>query len=389
MSAVDQTQVPGGELDPLARLDPVLLAAVLGLLGLGLVMVTSASIHKIHDAPFLYMNRHLLALALGLAVAYPMFRLPLATLERLGPLLYALGLAMLILVLVPGVGREVNGATRWIPIGPLNFQGSEFMKLFMVVYIAGYIVRREKEVMHTLWGFLKPMILVSVACGLILLEPDFGTTVVLMATVLGMLFLGGVPLWQFGILVAGFVVLTTLLIWLEPYRLSRVTSFMDPWADPLKSGFQLSQALIAFGRGEWNGVGLGAGIQKLFYLPEAHTDFLLAVVGEELGLAGTLAVVGLFALLVWRTFVIGIRAEAQGRRFAGYVAYGFGIWVFMQASINVGVNVGLFPTKGLTLPFMSYGSNSIIAACAIAAILLRIDYENARATAVAEAPCPG
>jgi cell division protein FtsW len=358
------------------QLDYLLLFAVLGLLALGLVMVTSASMHKVGDSPFHYTGRHGLAMVLGLALGYLLLYLPLRRLEQFGPWLYAVGLAMLLLVLIPGVGKEVNGAVRWIAVGPFNFQGSEFMKLFMVIYIAGYIVRREKEVVHSLWGSTKPMLLVAVACGLLLMEPDFGTTMVLVLTVLGMLFLGGVPVGYFGGLLGLVGALTVPLILFEPYRLARVTSFLDPWADPLNSGFQLTQALIAFGRGEWFGVGLGAGIQKLFYLPEAHTDFLLAVIGEELGLAGTLTVIALVGVLIWRSFAIGIKAEQLGRRFAAYLAYGFGTWIFVQAAINIGVNTGLFPTKGLTLPFMSYGSNSIIAACLIAAILLRIDREN-------------
>lgn len=357
-------------------LDLALLLAVLGLLLLGLVMVTSASLHKISSNPLHFMNRHLLALSLGLVAAFLMLHLPLRFLQRFGTWLYLIGLGLLILVLIPGLGKEVNGAVRWISLGGFNFQGSEFMKLFMVIYVAGYIVRREREVVHTVRGALKPMFLVGIACVLLLMQPDFGTVAVLVLTVLGMLFLGGVPVWQFVVLVGMVSFAAVLLVVFEPYRLARVTSFLDPWADPLNSGFQLTQALIAFGRGEWLGVGLGSGIQKLFYLPEAHTDFLLAVIGEELGLVGTLAVIGLFALVIWRAFAIGIQAQELGRRFAANLAYGFAVWLFVQASINIGVNIGLFPTKGLTLPFMSYGSNSIIAACVFSAILLRVDWEN-------------
>jgi cell division protein FtsW len=362
----------------LPSLDYLLLMAALALLGLGLVMVASASLHRIGEAPFYYMNRHLLAIGLGLLGALLISRVPVAQWERSGTLLYFTGLLLLVLVLVPGIGREANGATRWIPLGPFNLQSSEFMKLFMVVYIAGYLVRRQLEVAHSIWGFIKPMLLLVVACALIMVQPDFGTTTVLLATAMGMLFLGGVPVWQFAILIglAGSALVGLVLV--SPYRLQRVTAFLDPWADVQNSGYQLAQALIAFGRGEWFGVGLGNGIQKQFYLPEAHTDFLMAVIGEEFGLLGTLVVIGLFAVIVWRAFRIGARAEAHSRRFSAYVAYGFGLWIGMQAFINIGVNVGLLPTKGLTLPFMSYGGNSIIVAILVVAMLLRIDYELLR-----------
>ena len=362
----------------LPALDYPLLFAALVLLGLGLVMVASASLHRIGEAPFYYVNRHLVAIGLGLLGALIISRVPVTLWERSGTLLYFIGLLLLVLVLVPGVGREANGATRWIPLGAFNLQSSEFMKLFMVIYIAGYLVRRQLEVAHSIWGFIKPMLLLVIACSLIMVQPDFGTTTVLLATAMGMLFLGGVPVWQFAILIglAGSALVGLVLV--SPYRLQRVTAFLDPWADVENSGYQLAQALIALGRGEWFGVGLGNGIQKQFYLPEAHTDFLMAVIGEEFGLLGTLVVITLFALIVWRAFRIGARAEAHSRRFSAYVAYGFGLWIGMQAFINIGVNVGLLPTKGLTLPFMSYGGNSIIVAILVVAILLRIDYELLR-----------
>ncbi|AKH20539.1 putative lipid II flippase FtsW [Sedimenticola thiotaurini] len=368
----------GGGRRPLPSLDYPLLFAALVLLGVGLVMVASASLHRISDAPFYYMNRHLIAIGLGLAGALVIARVPVSLWERSGTLLYFTGLLLLLLVLVPGIGREANGATRWIPLGAFNLQSSEFMKLFMVIYIAGYLVRRQLEVAHSIWGFIKPMLLLVIACSLIMVQPDFGTTTVLLATAMGMLFLGGVPIWQFAILIglAGSALVGLVLV--SPYRLQRVTAFLDPWADVQNSGYQLAQALIAFGRGEWFGVGLGNGIQKQFYLPEAHTDFLMAVIGEEFGLLGTVVVISLFGVIVWRAFRIGARAEAHGRRFSAYVAYGFGLWIGMQSFINIGVNVGLLPTKGLTLPFMSYGGNSIIVAILVVAILLRIDYELLR-----------
>ena len=356
-------------------MDYLLISAAVILLALGLVMVASASLHRLGQAPFYYVNRHLIAIALGFVGALVIVRIPVAQWERAGGVLYLLGLFMLALVLVPGLGREANGAIRWIPIGPFNLQSSEFMKVFMVVYIAGYLVRRQVEVTHSVWGFIKPMLLLGVACSLIMAQPDFGTTAVLLATAMGMLFLGGVAVWQFGVLLGLVGSMLVMMVIFSPYRLQRVTAFLDPWADVEGSGYQLAQALIAFGRGEWFGVGLGNGIQKQFYLPEAHTDFLMAVIGEEFGLVGTLVVVLLFAVIVWRGFRIGALAEKAEQRFAAYVAQGLALWIGMQAFINVGVNVGLLPTKGLTLPLMSYGGNSIIVACMVIAMLVRIDYE--------------
>jgi len=290
--------------------------------------------------------------------------------------LYFLGLLLLFVVLIPGLGKTVNGATRWVAVGPFNLQTSEFMKLFLIFFMAGYLVRRQVEVAHTVWGVVKPLLLLSLAAILLMAQPDFGTTVVLLATALGLLFLGGAPLWQFGLLLLLAISGGAVLVITSPYRLERVTSFLNPWADPLDSGYQLSQALIAFGRGEWTGVGLGNGIQKQFYLPEAHTDFIMAVIGEEFGLVGTLTVIALFSVVVWRAFSIGAAAEAMQRRFPAYVSYGIGLWLGLQAFINIGVNVGLLPTKGLTLPFVSYGSNSMIISCIAIAVLLRIHWEN-------------
>jgi len=382
MSVAARSQATSGFPESvLPALDYWLIGAALTLLGFGMIMVASASLHlgdRLVGNPFYHLIRHGIAVGLGLTSALVISQIPTGQWEKAGPVLYFIGLCLLVLVLIPGVGREANGAVRWIPIGPFNLQSSEFMKLFLVLYIAGYLVRRQLEVTHSLWGFAKPMILLVVASALIMVQPDFGTTAVLLATAMGLLFLGGVALWQFSLLLglAG-VVLTGLVIG-SPYRLERVTAFLDPWADVTGSGYQLVQALIAFGRGEWFGVGLGNGIQKQFYLPEAHTDFLMAVIGEEFGLLGTLIVIGLFSLIVWRAFCIGAAAEAMDQRFSAYVAYGFGLWLGMQSFINVGVNVGLLPTKGLTLPLMSYGGNSIIVACLVIAMLVRIDYETRR-----------
>ena len=290
--------------------------------------------------------------------------------------MFFVGFLLLLLVFVPGLGREANGALRWVAAGPLSLQTSEFMKVFIVLYMAGYLVRRQIEVAHTVWGFVKPILLLVLACAALMMQPDFGTTAVLLMTAFGMLFLGGAPLWQFASLLALAVSALVALVWVSPYRMERVTTFLNPWAHAQDSGYQLAQALIAFGRGEWMGVGLGNGIQKQFYLPEAHTDFVMAVIGEEFGLVGTLLVIAMFGLIVWRAYAIGAVAEARGDRYAAYVAYGIGLWLGMQAFINIGVNVGLLPTKGLTLPFLSYGSNSMIVCCVAVAVLLRVRYEN-------------
>ncbi|MCU7904633.1 MAG: putative lipid II flippase FtsW [Candidatus Thiodiazotropha sp. (ex Epidulcina cf. delphinae)] len=360
-------------------IDRWLLCAALLLLCFGLVMVSSASMtvgDRMAGSPFFYIYRHLFAILLGLAGALLFFRVPMVQWRDAGPLLAFLGMLLLLILLVPGVGKTVNGATRWIPLGIFNLQSSEFMKLFMVLYVAGYLVRRQDEVARSFWGFAKPMLLLIVTSALILLQPDFGATVVLFATALGMLFLGGVVLYQFAILIVFAGVAGWALVYFSPYRWQRITTYLNPWDDPFNTDFQLSQALIAFGRGEISGVGLGNGIQKQFYLPEAHTDFIMAVVGEEFGLIGTLGVILLFVFITWRAFQIGVKAEMAGQRFSAYTAYGLGLWVGMQAFINIGVNVGMLPTKGLTLPFMSYGGNSIIVACLMITLLLRIDFES-------------
>jgi cell division protein FtsW len=379
--ALSAVTTPRGHRARLPALDYWLLGAALALLCLGLVMVASASFpaaDRHFAAPFHYVLRHLIAIGLGLTLAAVVFLMPMEKWERGGTLLFFVGLALLLLVFVPGLGRTVNGATRWIPVGPFSLQSSEFMKLFAVIYVSGYLVRRSDEVSTRISGFMKPLLLISISCAMIMAQPDFGTTAVLLATVLGLLFLGGVPVLHFAALMGVVSVLLVALVVLEPYRWERVTAFIDPWKDAFGAGYQLTQALIAFGRGEWFGVGLGNGIQKQFYLPEAHTDFLMAVIGEELGLLGTLLVMSLFAFVCWRAFRIGARAESLKQRFSSFVAYGLGLWLALQAFVNIGVNVGLLPTKGLTLPLMSYGGNSIIVACMVIAVLLRIDFENRR-----------
>lgn len=358
-------------------LDANLLAAALLLVALGLVMVASASVsiaERQTGNAFFYLWRQGAFVALGLLAGFAVLNVRLVYWERLGPWFLLFGLVLLVVVL--GIGREVNGSVRWLSLGPVNFQPSELVKLFMVIYLAGYLVRRGDEVRESVKGFLKPMALVGLVGVLLLLEPDFGAAAVITATVLGMMFLGGVRLWQFGILFLVMSAGMAMLAISSPYRMARLTSFVNPWADPFNSGFQLTQALIAFGRGEWLGVGLGGSIQKLFYLPEAHTDFLFAVLAEELGLLGVIAVISLFAVIVWRAFAVGQTAALAGNRFAAYTAYGIGMWLGLQAFINLGVNMGVLPTKGLTLPLMSYGGSSIVMSCVAVALLLRVSHEH-------------
>ncbi len=359
--------------------DRLLLAAAVTLLLMGLVMIASASIgiaDRQVGEPFHYLYRQAAYASAGLLSAYLVWRTPLDFWERTGPLWLIAAIALLVVLLVPGLGRTVNGSTRWLHLGPVNVQVSELVKLSMIVYLAGYLLRRGDEVRTTIQGFLKPMAVVGLCAVLLLAQPDFGATVVIGATAMGMLFLGGVRLWLFALLAGGAVGAAALLAISSPYRMERLTAFLNPWADPFNSGFQLTQALIAFGRGEVGGVGLGASVQKLFYLPEAHTDFVYAVLAEELGLLGASAVIVLFAVLIWRGFMIGREALRQGQVFGGHLAYGLSLWLAMQAFINMGVNMGLLPTKGLTLPLMSYGGSSMVVSCVAIGLLLRVDQET-------------
>lgn len=351
------------------------------LLAVGLLMVTSASIvvsDKLFHSPFHFFFHQLFYVFLGLVLAVVVTRIPLSFWEQNGGYLLLLSAFLLVLVLVPGIGRQINGSRRWLGAGPFGIEVSELAKFAVIIYLSGYLVRRQREVIASFSGFLKPMVILCMLAFLLLMEPDFGATTVIMATSLGMMFLAGARLRPFIILVIVIAVGMALLAVLSPYRLLRLTTFLHPWADQFNSGYQLTQSLIAFGRGGIFGVGLGNSIQKLFYLPEAHTDFLFAVLAEELGLIGQLAVIGLFVLLVGRIFSLAQSAAKKRYLFASYVAYGCGLWIAMQALINIGVNAGMLPTKGLTLPFMSYGGSGILLNLVTVGVLLRIYYETNR-----------
>lgn len=359
--------------------DPWLVGTIVALLALGLVMVSSASLHlaeRQYGDPWHYAVRQLAFIGIGVGVMLMIGRTSFAFWERTGPVLLMASIVMLALVLLPVLGREVNGAKRWLNLVIFKIQVSELVKLFVIVYLAGYLVRRGDELRASVKGFVKPLALLGVISVLLLLEPDFGATTVIMLTALSMIFLAGVRLWQYGVLATLVAIILAALAFSSPYRVQRLTTFLDPWADPFASGFQLTQALIAIGRGEWFGVGLGAGVQKLFYLPEAHTDFVFSVLAEELGFVGSILVIGLFVMLVVRSFAIARRAEQVGAYFIAYVVYGIALWLGLQAFVNIGVNMGVLPTKGLTLPLMSYGGSSVIVSCAAVALLLRADRET-------------
>ena len=361
------------------KYDVWLLGISLFIVGLGLVMVASSSVtvaeRQFHD-PLHYFWRQGISILLGVSLAIVAIKLPMKIWQYASVPLLLAGIFLLVLVLLPAIGREVNGSMRWIGFGPFALQASEPVKLCTIAYLAGYLVRHNKSVKDSFAGFIRPVGVLTLIAALLLLEPDYGASVVLFATALGMLFMGGVPISRFIAWVMVAVVALFSLAILSPYRLQRLMSFADPWQDPYNSGFQLTQALIAFGRGDWFGVGLGSSVQKLFYLPEAHTDFIFAVMAEELGLVGSVTIILLFSFLVWRAFVIGQLAERTGKLFSAYFAYGIGLVIGIQAYINLGVNMGVLPTKGLTLPLMSYGGNSIIICCILIGILLRIEYEN-------------
>jgi cell division protein FtsW len=347
-------------------------------------MVYSASIATAEASKFTgfqpayYLVRHGLYIFVGIVAGVMAFQVSLDSWQRLAPYLFLLGVALLILVLIPGIGREVNGSRRWLSLFVINLQPSELIKLFAVLYAADYTVRKGLLNYHWSRVFLPMFAVMALVGWLLLLEPDMGSFVVICIVAGSILFLGGFNIKVFAALVIALPVAFAALIFSSPYRMQRVVGFMDPWSDPYGKGYQLSHALIAFGRGEWFGVGLGGSLQKLFYLPEAHTDFLLAVIAEELGFVGICMVILLFAGLIIRAFAIGRQAANLDRQFAALVAQGIAVWLGVQAMINIGVNTGVLPTKGLTLPFLSFGGSSVVVSCIAAALLLRIDWENRR-----------
>jgi cell division protein FtsW len=365
-----------------SSLDPALLWSAVLLAAVGLVMVYSASIAMAEAERFTgfrpgyFLVRHSVYMAVGLAVGFALFRVPVWLWQKASPWLFLAGVLMLVALLIPGVGREVNGARRWLPLGFATFQPSELMKLFVVLYAADYTVRKAAFMDDFRKGFLPMFGVMTLIAFLLLREPDFGALVVVTAVAMTVLFLGGLNWRLFAGLAALLAVAFVVLIVSSPYRLQRILGFMDPWNDAYGKGYQLSHSLIAFGRGEWLGVGLGASVEKLFYLPEAHTDFLLAVIAEELGFAGVAAVITLFLFLVHRAFAVGRQAASLERYYAALVAQGIGVWLGAQAFINMGVNMGLLPTKGLTLPLLSFGGTGIVVSCMALAILVRIDWEN-------------
>ena len=369
---------------PQAQFDELLLWVLAGLLALGLVMVYSASIATAEGSKFAgyqtthYLLRHGIFIAVGMAAGVFAFTVPVQVWQNYAPYLFMIGTLLLVLVLIPGIGREVNGSRRWLSLLVVNLQPSELMKLFAVLYAASYVVRKDK-VGHLFIKAFMPMFVVMALIGsLLLLEPDMGAFVVICVIAMATLWLGGFNGKVFAALLLALPLAFAALIYSSPYRMERVIGFMDPWSDPFGKGYQLSHALIAFGRGEWLGVGLGSSVEKLFYLPEAHTDFLMAVIAEELGLAGVAAVILLFTLLVIRAFQIGRHAAFLERYYSALVAQGIGVWLGVQAMINIGVNMGVLPTKGLTLPFLSFGGSGLVVNCIAAAVLLRVDYENRR-----------
>jgi cell division protein FtsW len=364
--------------------DQSLLWVTLILLGIGLVMVYSASIAIAESDKALgynssyYLVRQAIFLIVSLTAGFVAFNVPMAWWQKMAPYLFLLGLALLVLVLIPGIGKVVGGSRRWLSLFVINLQPSEFMKLFAAMYVADYTVRKAAVMDSFTKGFMPMLFVMLLVGGLLLNEPDFGAFAVIAAISISILWLGGINARIFGGLIVLLVVGFVFLIWSSPYRLERVIGFMDPWADPYGKGYQLSHALIAFGRGEWFGVGLGGSVEKLLYLPEAHTDFLLAVVAEELGFVGVLTVIGLFMWILIRAFGIAKEAIENERYFSALLAQGLGVWIGVQSIINMGVNMGLLPTKGLTLPLMSFGGSGILANCIALAILLRIDFENRR-----------
>lgn len=361
------------------RVDGWLLFTALILLVLGWLMVTSASMEVAggrYGNPFYFSLRHGIYVLMGLGLGLAILLVPMNWWFDHGFELLMIAFLLLMAVLIPGIGREVNGSSRWIALGIVNLQASEVAKLFMVVYLAGYLVRRLDEVRERWSGFIKPLAVMVFMGLLLIMEPDYGATMVILGSMLGMLFLSGVGMKRFLLLLTATVSMAGLIAILQPYRMKRLVTYLDPWAAQFDSGYQLTQALIAFGRGGWSGLGLGNSVQKLFYLPEAHTDFVFAILAEELGLIGALLTLFLYGLVIYRMVLIARRAGDTGLLFHCYVGFGLALVIAAQTFINIGVNTGLLPTKGLTLPFMSYGGSSLLISCVMVAIALRIDLET-------------
>ena len=359
-------------------IDKGLVLIVAALACMGVVMMGSASIDfsaQKYGDPFFHVSRQLIFLLIAIVAAGVTFLIPVKQWYRMGGLCLLAGFVLLVLVLIPGIGREVNGSMRWIPLGPINLQSSEPAKLFVLIYMAGYLVRRQDEVRERWRGFLKPIAVLCLMIMLLLMEPDFGSAVVMIVACLGMIFLSGVGLTQFFAVIVCSLCAVAVMAVSSPYRMQRLNCFIDPWEHPYDCGYQLTQSLIAFGRGEWFGLGLGNSIQKLFYLPEAHTDFVFAIIAEELGFVGSLFTILLFAALIVKILQIGKKAEANEKLFSAYLSYGIALVIASQVFINIGVNTGLLPTKGLTLPFLSYGGSSLIVTFVMMGMLARINSE--------------
>ncbi len=359
--------------------DPVILLISITLLSIGLVMVASSSISiadRINGQPLYFFYRQLLAAGFGTGIGLVVFLSPMAVWKKYARLLLLSGLILLVLVLIPGIGKEVNGSSRWISFGIFNLQISEIFKLIFIIYLAGYIVKKKQTLTTDFRQLLPPLILLCVASLLLLLEPNLGVVVVIFAIALGMLFFFFSPLLAFVMIIVIAGIALALLIYFEPYRMTRFQAFINPWDDPFKSGFQLTQSLMAFGRGDWLGEGLGKSVQKLFYLPEAHTDFIFAIIAEELGMIGVIVVIVLFLLLIFRILSLAKKSFLSENIFEAYVMFGIGIGISLQAFINIGVNMGVLPTKGLTLPFISYGGSSVMVMCISIALILRAEYET-------------
>jgi len=360
------------------KIDPVMLSLVAMLLLIGLVVLASASISIGDDTagdPFFYVSRQAVAALLGGTAGLICLFIPMRFWQGVGPLMLLAAFALLVVVLVPGVGYTANGSTRWIRLGVFNLQASELARLCLMIYLAGYLVRQNKSIREQFSGFLKPIIVLVLASVLLLAEPDLGAAIVLVATAFAMMFVAGARFRDFFVFAVLAIIAVAALIVAREYRFERLIAFLDPWADPYNSGFQLTQSLIAIGRGELFGVGLGDGVQKLFYLPDAHTDFVFAVFAEEFGLLGSLLLIGLFAALLWRVFALAMKAANADRFFDAYLAFGIATWLGLQTFINIAVNMGLLPTKGLTLPLFSYGRSSLVVALISIGILFRIHHE--------------